>query len=203
MGFRPMGAEVTTVKKSVGSAKCFATGELQIDEQMMVSGKEERAPIARSLLTQSSGLSASRPDNMDYSIPQVVDTFRAGRFGSWGAAAMVTILFASIEAMTIPILRITSDLGHESASATRMFLILSYAGLILNASTTFTALILIDRLGNLTLRSTEAPHTLTRRWPLGTFGTSKITWNIAKLFLTALIAVYFTICTQIFFYTAS
>ncbi|KAG8880831.1 hypothetical protein FRB97_000422 [Tulasnella sp. 331] len=136
MGFRPMGAEVTTVKKSVGSAKCFATGELQIDEQMMV-----------------------------------VDTFRAGRFGSWGAAAMVTILFASIEAMTIPILRITSDLGHESASATRMFLILSYAGLILNASTTFTALILIDRLGNLTLRSTEAPHTLTRRWPLGTFDT--------------------------------
>ncbi|KAG8880832.1 hypothetical protein FRB97_000423 [Tulasnella sp. 331] len=187
-----MGAEVTTVEISASGAKSLATAEPRIDEQMMAQsllGQSSRFPDAGS--DQSSGVTAPFPDSLDYPLPKVAEILRAGRFGSWGAAAITTTLFAVIEAIMICILRTCPNPGRESDSPMRLFLILSYAGLILNASTTFTALILIKRLGNLTFRFTKTPPIniaslpppQTGCWLFGGLGTSDITWNIMKLYV--------------------
>ncbi|KAG8864620.1 hypothetical protein FRB96_005124 [Tulasnella sp. 330] len=200
-----MRAEVTILEKPVGGAK--SVSGLQIDEEMIIGSAGDRqgqSPIPRPLQSpqagsnRSSGVRPPPSDNpLDYEIPKVVDTLREGRLSSCNAAAIVTALFATIEATMISVLKTSTAHSHGSASAMRLLLILSYAGLILNASTTFTALLLIDRLGNLTFRSMKAPPTVTisslqtGRRLLGRFGASGITWDIMEFHFSSAVTYGF------------
>ncbi|KAG9023039.1 hypothetical protein FRB95_013801 [Tulasnella sp. JGI-2019a] len=78
-----------------------------------------------------------------------------------------------------------STLG--SSNGTRFLLILSYAGLILNTSTTLSALLLIDQLGKLPFMSKDLAPTITASSMrsghrlLGRYHASKKAWDILGL----------------------
>ncbi|KAG9005229.1 hypothetical protein FRB94_001647 [Tulasnella sp. JGI-2019a] len=94
---------------------------------------------------------------LEYSVPKVVESLREGRRDSYNVAPIVAALLATVEAAmivlikthhttTIPALIGSASPTVGSANATTFLLILSYAGLILNTSTTFSSRLLIERL---------------------------------------------------------
>ncbi|KAG8864452.1 hypothetical protein FRB96_004955 [Tulasnella sp. 330] len=178
------------------------------------SNPEPRHDIEKGMSTEKSARPHLSPlainakpaysENLSFVVPHVVETLRQGRLNSCSAAAVVSALFAGIEATMISIIKTSQDPGHGNADTIRLLLIFSYAGLIFNASTTFTALLLIDRLGNLTFMSMKAPSNITPsslqtgRSLLGRFGASGIIWNLMEFhYFTTLIAGSFTIFSQL------
>ncbi|KAG9038720.1 hypothetical protein FRB95_000310 [Tulasnella sp. JGI-2019a] len=96
-------------------------------------------------------------DNLEYSVPKVVESLREGRRDSCNTVPIVAALLAAIEAAMIVLIKthhatmIPALIGSASptvgsANATTFLLILSYVGLILNTSTTFSSRLLIERL---------------------------------------------------------
>ncbi|KAG8864621.1 hypothetical protein FRB96_005125 [Tulasnella sp. 330] len=172
-------------------------------EKGMSTEKPARPPLSPPAVDAN----PAYPKNLDFEVPSVVETLRQGRLSSCNAAAVVSALFAGIEATMISVIKGSQDPGHGNANTIRLLLILSYAGLIFNASTTFTALLLIDRLGNLTFMSMKAPATVTTsslqtgRRLLGRFGASGVIWNIMEFhYFTTLIMGSFTIFSQLAVY---
>ncbi|KAG8990538.1 hypothetical protein FRB94_013299, partial [Tulasnella sp. JGI-2019a] len=139
-----------------------------------------------------------------------------GRRDSCNAAAIVAALLATIEATMIALIKTPALapgaggsapsllVGSGGANAIRLLLILSYAGLILNTSTTFSALLLIDRLGNLSFISKDVEPTITQtslrsgRRLLGRYGASGKVWDILEFhYFSTLLAGFLTITAQI------
>ncbi|KAG9005230.1 hypothetical protein FRB94_001648 [Tulasnella sp. JGI-2019a] len=137
------------------------------------------------------------PHLLEYSIPKVVETLREGLRDSCNAAAIVAALFATIEAAMIVVLKpptttTTPDMVGSassttgSANATTLLLILSYVGLILNASTIFSSHLLINRLGKFSFMSKGVKPILTNssvrsaRRLLGCYSASRKVWHILE-----------------------
>ncbi|KAG9010398.1 hypothetical protein FRB93_004238 [Tulasnella sp. JGI-2019a] len=167
------------------------------NDQMCVP--EKGTQLAQSSNIQDTDL----PHHLDYSVPNVVESLRQGRLDSCGAAAVVSALFASIEATMIALIKtpyLTSGAiwtsPTVSAGAIRLLLILSYSGLMLNSSTTFSALLLIDRLGKLNYDSMKQSELcVTRsslqsgRQLLGRYGASGRVWDIVEFHYFATLLV--------------
>ncbi|KAG8864623.1 hypothetical protein FRB96_005127 [Tulasnella sp. 330] len=145
--------------------------------------------------------------NLGYKLPEVVESLRRGRVDSCSAAAVVSALFAGVEASMINTIKASSSPPPGSHSANQLLLVLSYAALILNASTTFTSLLLIDRLGDVAFRSqgldpeiTETARRSGRRL-LGRYGASGVVWDLVELhYFITLLAGSFTIFFQLITY---
>ncbi|KAG8887264.1 hypothetical protein FRB98_000301 [Tulasnella sp. 332] len=147
--------------------------------------------------------SATLKKILEATVPESVELLRQGRIASCQAAAVVAALFAGVEASIIGI-----EIGMSPTSGGprfhRLLLIISYAALILNASTTFTSLLLIDRLGELpfmrVVHDPEVTETSLRtgRKVLGIYGASGHTWNFVEYhYFFTLIAGGFAVFSQI------
>ncbi len=71
--------------------------------------------------------------------------------------------------------------------AVHLMLVLTYVGLVLNASTTFTSLLLFDRLGSLPFISMQLPQDIDEtvwlksgRRLLSRYGAGGFTWNVIE-----------------------
>ncbi|KAG8988540.1 hypothetical protein FRB94_001913 [Tulasnella sp. JGI-2019a] len=134
------------------------------------------------------------PYYLEYPIPKVVESLRQGLRDSCNSAAIVAALLATIDAAIIvaiktpvtPALAGSASSTAGSANATEILLILSYVGLILNASTTFSAHLLIDRLGKFSFMSKGVKPILTSssvrsaRRLLGCYSSSGKVWHILE-----------------------
>ncbi|KAG8864609.1 hypothetical protein FRB96_005113 [Tulasnella sp. 330] len=135
------------------------------DEKMRYSNPEPRPDTDRGISVEkparpyvSSPLvdaDPAFPETLNFDASCVVHVLRQSRVGSCNAVAIMSALFVGMEALMLYILKTSQDLNPENANIIKLQLALSYAGLIFNASTTFTALLLIDRFGNLGVDSLD------------------------------------------------
>ncbi|KAG8992274.1 hypothetical protein FRB94_011730 [Tulasnella sp. JGI-2019a] len=122
---------------------------------------------------------------LESKLPETVELLRQGRIASCNGAAVVAALFASVEATIISVLKGISN--HEgSTNANRLMILLAYAALVLNASTTFTSLLLVDRLGQLPFMAIDREVTVTKtalksgRRILGLYGAKGLVWDLVE-----------------------
>ncbi|KAG8885818.1 hypothetical protein FRB97_009524 [Tulasnella sp. 331] len=85
----------------------------------------------------------NEPRNLSNVLPAGVEELRQGRILTSQSSAVVAALFASIEATIIT----ANDTSIGRPVLTNVELVLAYFVLFTSASTTFTSLFLIDRLG--------------------------------------------------------
>ncbi|KAG9005233.1 hypothetical protein FRB94_001651 [Tulasnella sp. JGI-2019a] len=190
-----------------GAAKYHHSGSACRDEESQHQMPEDEAQLT----TRPN----DDPHHLEYSIPKVVESLRGGLRDSCNAAATVAALLATIEAAMIvviktPVTTTTATLVGSassttgSANATTLLLILSYVGLILNASTTFSAHLLVDRLGKFSFMSKGIKPILTNssvrsaRRLLGCYSASGKVWHILEFhYFSTLRAGFLVISAQI------
>ncbi|KAG8870810.1 hypothetical protein FRB98_001321, partial [Tulasnella sp. 332] len=105
-------------------------------------------PMSETGLSESDDLVPKRGEPVRKStlyrtLPDGVEALRQGRIATCQASAVVAALFASVEATLIS----ASNTTVGSPVVYDVELVLAYSVLFASASTTFTSLLLIDRLG--------------------------------------------------------
>ncbi|KAG9034271.1 hypothetical protein FRB95_013429 [Tulasnella sp. JGI-2019a] len=115
-------------------------------------------------------------------VPEVKKSLNNGDLDPCGTAVIVSTVFALVEATLITVIKAQGlSVGSvTSAAAIRLFRILAYIGLMLNASTVFSALLLIDRREKLNSASVEKsqPCGSSDRQLLECYGASTWVWDM-------------------------
>ncbi|KAG8868320.1 hypothetical protein FRB97_002478, partial [Tulasnella sp. 331] len=106
----------------------------------------------------------SKPLDLTYELPKLVESVRQGWIISAQGAAVVSVLLCGAETQLISMVQSGKT---TPVPAYRFLLLLSYSAFMLNASATIASLLMIDRLGEIPIRaarlldnrSTKVVHT--------------------------------------------
>jgi len=92
--------------------------------------------------------------DLSYELPSIVKSLKESWLASGQTAAFVTALLAALSVQLFVFMKDDGNFSQDTNRTAKTFLqILSYSAIVFNASATFTSLILVDRVGELTIRA--------------------------------------------------